>query len=68
MVDPETAVQRLVAHRGFSEADARARLAAQISNDERANIVDRVLWNEGSLDDLYASLDEALHELESVRG
>lgn len=68
MADPETAVQRLVAHRGFSEADARARLAAQISNDERASIVDRVLWNEGSLDDLYASLDEALHELESVRG
>lgn len=68
MVSPETAVQRLVVHRGFSEADARARLATQISNDERAAIVDRVIWNEGSLDDLYASLDEALRELEPVRG
>jgi dephospho-CoA kinase len=68
MVEPETAVQRLVAHRGFSEADARARLATQISNDERAAIVDRVLWNEGSLDDLYAQLDGVLQEVVSVRG
>jgi dephospho-CoA kinase len=59
-VDPETAVRRLVELRGFSEDDARARLANQISNDERERIVDRVLWNEGSLDDLFAQLDAAL--------
>jgi dephospho-CoA kinase len=59
-VDPETAVRRLVEHRGFKEDDARARLANQMSNDERERIVDRVLWNEGSLDELFAQLDAAL--------
>jgi len=59
-VDPETAVRRLVELRGFKEDDARARLANQMSNDERERIVDRVLWNEGSLDELFAQLDAAL--------
>jgi dephospho-CoA kinase len=59
-VDAETAVRRLVALRGFSEVDARARLANQMSNEQRAAIVDRVFWNEGTLDELYAELDEAL--------
>ena len=59
-VEPETAVRRLIEGRGFSEADARARLASQMSNDERSAIVDRVIWNEGTLDELYAQLDAAL--------
>src|SRR5688500_1412768 len=29
-VDPDTAVRRLVEHRGFSEADARARISRQV--------------------------------------
>jgi dephospho-CoA kinase len=67
-VSPETAIRRLVNGRGFAEADARARLANQISNDERAAIVDRVLWNEGTVDDLYAELDVALAEAGLSRG
>jgi dephospho-CoA kinase len=63
-VDPETAVARLVAGRGFSEDDARARLAAQMSNEERGAIVDRVIRNEGSLEELHAKIDEALAALE----
>jgi dephospho-CoA kinase len=59
-VEPATALARLLAGRGFSEEDARARLAAQMTNEERAVLVDRVIWNEGSLDDLYAALDAAL--------
>jgi dephospho-CoA kinase len=65
-VDPETAVKRLVEHRGFREVDARARLANQISNEERERIADRVFWNEGSLDELFAQLDAAL-ELVGLR-
>jgi dephospho-CoA kinase len=61
-VTPETALRRLVDGRGFSEADARARLANQISNDERAAMVDRVLWNEGSPDELFAEVDVALRD------
>ena len=62
LVSPETAIERLCRGRQFSEADARARLASQMSNAERAAIVDRVIWNEGSLDDLHSSIDRALVE------
>ncbi|MHB8380125.1 MAG: dephospho-CoA kinase [Acidimicrobiales bacterium] len=60
MVDPEVALARLVEQRRFDEGDARARLAAQMSNDERASLADRVLWNNGTLDDLFSQLDAAL--------
>jgi len=61
-------VRRLIDGRGFSEADARARLATQMSNDERAALADRVLWNEGTLTELYAELDAALAEAGLTRG
>lgn len=64
-VEPETAVARLTALRGFSEEDARARLAAQITNEERSAEADRVIWNEGTLLELYAQIDEALAGLGS---
>jgi dephospho-CoA kinase len=67
-VAPETAIRRLVNGRGFSEADALARLANQVSNDERAAMADRVLWNEGSLDDLYGELDAVLDDEGLARG
>jgi dephospho-CoA kinase len=59
-VEPETAVRRLVEGRGFSEKDARSRLANQMDNEERSRIVDRVFWNEGTPEDLFAQLDAAL--------
>jgi dephospho-CoA kinase len=67
-VSPETAVRRLIDGRGFGEADARARLANQMGNDERASMVDRVLWNEGTLDELYTELDAALADVGLLRG
>jgi dephospho-CoA kinase len=62
-VDPAVALERLTTLRGFSPEDARARLAVQMSNEERAAIVDRVIWNDGTVDDLYRSLNAALEEL-----
>ena len=59
-VAPETAVHRLRAYRGFSEDDARARLANQMSNDERGSIADRVMWNEGTIEELLDQIDAAL--------
>lgn len=61
--DPQIALERLTSLRGFSPEDARSRLGVQISNDERSAMVDRVIWNDGTLDDLYRSLDTALEEL-----
>jgi dephospho-CoA kinase len=59
---PDTAIARLRDYRGFSEADARARLAAQMSNEQREAIVDRVFWNDGTIEDLFANLAKALEE------
>lgn len=58
LVPPDVAVERLVHSRGLTERDARARLASQISNDERISVVDDVIWNEGTKNDLYARVDE----------
>lgn len=49
---PETAIERLVRYRGMSESDARARLAAQASRDERLAAADYVIDNEGSPEEL----------------
>lgn len=62
-VSPATALARLCQGRGLSDEDARSRLAAQMSNEARRSIVDRVIENEGSLEDLHAQLDVALAEL-----
>ena len=50
-VDPEIAICRLVAQRGFTEADARARVANQASRDDRLAIADYIIDNSGTLDD-----------------
>jgi dephospho-CoA kinase len=57
-VDPEIAVRRLVEHRGFVEADARARIANQVSREERLAVADRVIDNSGTVADLEAQVDE----------
>ncbi len=57
-VDPEIAVARLVAHRGFSEDDARLRISRQASRAERLARADFVVENEGDLDELRQRVDE----------
>ena len=56
-VDPETAVRRLVEQRGFTEADARARVAHQASRTDRLAIADFVIENGESLDALARAVD-----------
>lgn len=55
----DVAVQRLCAYRGFSEADARARMASQISRAERRALADLVVDNSGGPDQLEAEVDRA---------
>ncbi len=62
-LDPEVAVQRLVAHRGFDEADARARISRQADRAERLARVDVVLDNGGSIDDLHRQVDALVRRL-----
>jgi dephospho-CoA kinase len=54
--DPADRVARLVG-RGLTEQDARARIAAQIGDEERAALCDVVLDNHGSRDALAAAVD-----------
>ena len=51
-------LERLVTLRGMTESDARARLAAQTSREDRAAAADIVLDNTGSIEDLEARVDE----------
>jgi dephospho-CoA kinase len=51
-------LERLVTLRGMTEADARARLAAQASREVRTAAADIVLDNSGSIEDLEAKVDE----------
>lgn len=53
-VPTELAIERLIRYRGFDEADARARIASQVTRDERLAKSDFVIDNSGDL----AHLDE----------
>jgi dephospho-CoA kinase len=69
-VDPEIAVRRLVEQRGMSEDDARRRMAAQVSREERRAKADFVIENGGTLEELRAAVDRCwawLQELASTR-
>ena len=61
----DVAVARLVEHRGFSEADARARIAAQVTREQRLELADFVVDNSGFADALEAQL---LNAWEWARG
>ena len=49
--DPDTRIDRLV-RRGLTEEDARARIAAQASDEQRRAVADVVLENDGTPEDL----------------
>ena len=52
----DVAVERLVSQRGFTEADARARMARQATREQRLAQADRVVNNSGSPADLEAQM------------
>ena len=54
----ETAVERLVLLRGMDEADARARIAKQLTREERVAVADRVIDNSADLTALDGQLDD----------
>lgn len=56
-LDPEVAIERLVSQRGFTEADARARIARQASRQDRLDRADFVIDNEGSREGLADQID-----------
>lgn len=56
-------VERMVRDRGMSESDARARIAAQASREDRLAAADIVIENTGTVEDLVADVDAVWAEL-----
>jgi dephospho-CoA kinase len=66
-LDPDVAVERLIAYRGFDETDARNRIANQASRDERLALADFVVDNGGDLDRLEREVDRAWDWIATLR-
>lgn len=66
--DPHLQRDRLLSLRGMTEANADARIAAQMPHAERAAVADIVIANDGSMEDLVAQVDRVWDRLEANRG
>jgi dephospho-CoA kinase len=64
--DPEVAVRRLVEHRGFDQADARARIARQASREQRLARADFVIPNDGDLGELAGHIERCWAFIEGL--
>lgn len=60
---PGTQLDRLVRLRGMEESDARARMAAQATREERLAVADLVIDNDGPLEDLEPQVRTLWSEL-----
>ncbi|MET8832245.1 dephospho-CoA kinase [Streptomyces sp. NPDC004610] len=67
-VDPATQVDRLVRLRGMTEADARARMAAQATREQRLKIADIVIDNDVPLEQLRTQVRDVWDELQRRAG
>jgi dephospho-CoA kinase len=59
----ETQVERMTTQRGWTEEDARSRIAAQASREQRRAIATYVIDNTGTLDDLRDKVAEVVEKL-----
>ena len=60
--DEDLRVKRLIEHRGFSEHDARARIAAQATEEQRRAVADVWLDNSGSTGELVEQARALWHQ------
>ncbi|MDG4668777.1 dephospho-CoA kinase [Mycobacterium sp. 236(2023)] len=60
--DPDLRVKRLIEYRNFSEDDARARIAAQATEEERRAVADIWLDNSGSSEELVEEARALWHD------
>ncbi|WP_459982015.1 dephospho-CoA kinase [Nocardioides sp. AN3] len=66
-VPEDVQVARMLRDRGWTEADARARIAAQASREARLDIATHVIDNTGTLEDLRRKVTEVFEELVAIR-
>ena len=63
-VTEDTQLERLMERNALTEVQARDRLVAQMSLDEKKALVDLVLDNNSKRDHLYQQIDRALEQIE----
>ena len=63
-VTEDTQLQRLMERNALTELQARDRLAAQMSLEEKKALVDLVIDNNSKRDHLYQQIDRALEQIE----
>ena len=59
----DVVITRLKTYKNISEDQARARIAAQLSNEERIAQADRVIWNDHGLAELRQAVEDAWRSL-----
>ena len=64
-VPAETQLERLTGQRGMTEEQARARMAAQATREQRLAVADIVIDNSGSREDLDRRVDEVWADLQA---
>jgi dephospho-CoA kinase len=64
-VPEDLQVARMVGDRGWTEADARARIAAQATRRARLDVATHVIENAGTIEDLRRKVAEVFEELAS---
>ncbi|HWM74057.1 MAG TPA: dephospho-CoA kinase [Nocardioides sp.] len=62
-VDPELQVDRMVRERGWTRAEAEARMLAQASREERLAVATHVIENDGTLEQLRTRVEEVYRQL-----
>ncbi|WP_310963075.1 dephospho-CoA kinase [Nocardioides terrisoli] len=67
-VPEEVQVARMVADRGWTEAEARSRIAAQADREQRNALATYLIDNTGTLEDLRARVTEVYRALTSSGG
>ena len=63
VTEVDVAIARLKTYKNFTEDQARARIAAQLSNEERMAQADQVLWNNTDLPALQQAVEAAWRSL-----
>lgn len=67
-VPEEVQVQRMVQNRSMADADARARIAAQATREQRLAVATHIIENSGTHEDLRQRVAEVFAELEGGSG
>ena len=67
LADEATRVRRLVDSRGMTEDEARSRIAAQATDEQRRAAADVLIENNGTLAELRAQVDEVWQRIRSGR-